>query len=178
MHIRVIKADRTMESYLHTKVLSTFHNALSRAGQGDLYTAEQLAEAVTFYLYRQSQTRQISTEEIHLMILAVLRDTGYDRSAQMLNQHRLERQLQRRRVEILDNRNGAAVRVLWDKSFLVEELMRTFSLERPLSRAVAGSVEEKIFRMGISRISRGLLNELIAADLEAMLSAQEQLQVS
>lgn len=178
MHIRVIKADRTMESYLHMKVLSTFHNALSRAGQGDLYTAEQLAEAVTFYLYRQSQTRQISTEEIHLMILAVLRDTGYDRSAQMLNQHRLERQLQRRRIEILDNRNGAAVRVLWDKSGLVEELMRTFSLERPLVRAVAGSVEEKIFRMGISRISRGLLNELIAADLEAMLSAQEQLQVS
>jgi len=178
MHIQVTKADRTAEPYLHTKVLSTFHNALSRAGQGDLYIAEQLAEAVTFYLYRRSQSRQISSEEIHLMVLAVLRDTGYDRSAQVLNQHRLERRLQRKRVEILNDRNGSAASVLWDKSDLVEELMHTFSLERPMARAVAGAVEEKILRMGVSRVSRGLLNELIAADLEAMLSAQEQLQVS
>lgn len=176
MQIQVLKADQTTESYLHTKVLGTFHLALSRAGQGDLYTAEQLAEAVTFYLYRKPPSRQIATEEIYLMIQAVLSDTGYGRAAEILNRHRLERRLQRRRVEIVGGQNGSTTAASWDKSRLVEELMETFAVERSLARVIAGAVEEKILRMGIGKISRGLLNELVAVDLEAMLLAEEQLQ--
>lgn len=175
MQIQVQKADHTTEPFQHTKVLATFHLALSLSGQGDLYTAEQLAEAVTFYVYRRAE-RQVASEEICLMVLAILRDTGCGRAAEVLNRHRLERQLQRKRIEVLYGQNGSTVTAAWDKSRLVEELMRAFRLARPMARVIAGSVEEKVLRMGITRVSRGLLNELIAADCEAMRRAEEQLQ--
>ena len=176
MHIRVIKSDHTVESYLHTKVLGTFHNALSGGGQGDLYVAEQLAEAMTFCLYRQGQpSRQVSTEEIYLMMLSVLRDTGHGRAADVLHQHRLERKLHRKRLEIVEGQNGSMKVVPWDKAEIVEELIGTFQIQRPLARVIAGAVEEKVLRMGMCRVSRSLLNELIAADLEAMVQAEGQL---
>lgn len=177
MHIRVMKADRSTEPYLHTKVLGTVHHALSQGGQGDLYTAEQLSEAITFYLYRQPQSRQLNTEEIHLMIMAVLRDTGYDRAAEILSQHRLERKLQRKRIEILCGQEDSATAIAWDKSMIADELMTAFRMERALARVIAGSVEEKIMKMGLTHINRSLLNELIEADREAMQRAEQSLQI-
>jgi hypothetical protein len=72
MKIRVLKSDGTVEPYLHTKVLGTFHNALTAVDENDLTAAEQLAEAVTFYLYRADGSHTISVDQIHLLIQSAL----------------------------------------------------------------------------------------------------------
>ena len=61
MQIRILKSDGQTEPYLHTKVLGSFNHALTHAGDC-LYAAEQMAEAVTFYLYRQIRHGTISTD--------------------------------------------------------------------------------------------------------------------
>lgn len=178
MRIRVMKTDRTIEPYLHTKVLGSFHHALSAAGHPDLYAAEQMAEAVTFYLYNQPNTRTVTTDEIHLMVQAVLRDTGFTEAAGALNEHRISRKLQRRRIEVIEDEPDPVGLSAWSKSAIVETLMKRYHLNRPLARVIAGSVEEKVIRMGISRIRKTLIRELIDAETETMLRAEEQLKIA
>jgi hypothetical protein len=179
MRIRVMKTDRTVESYLHTKVLGTFHHALSAAGGPDLFAAEQMAEAVTFYLYSRPHSRTVTTDEIHLMIQAVLQDTGFVCAAQILNEHRIQRKLQRKRIEVIeDSTSGTSQTTGWNKSIIVDHLVQQYHLNRPLARVIAGSVEEKIIRMGVTRIRKGLIRELVEAETETMLRAEEQLNIA
>jgi len=179
MRIRVMKSDRTVESYLHTKVLGTFHHALSAAGEPDLYAAEQMAEAVTFYLYSQPASRTVTTDEIHLMVQAVLQDTGFTPAAAALNEHRIGRRLQRKRIEIVeDTAENRLQTTPWSKSAVVETLMKQYGLNRPLARVIAGAVEEKVIRMGTSRIRKTLLRELVESETETMLRAEEQLKIA
>lgn len=179
MRIRVMKTDRTAESYLHTKVLGAFHHALSDAGIPDLFAAEQMAEAVTFYLYRQPNSRTITTDEIHLMIQAVLQDTGFASAAQVLTDHRIQRKLQRKRMEVVEDAPSSSPQTSgWNKSVIVDHLIRHYHLNRSLARVIAGSVEEKVIRMGASRIRKGLIRELVESETEAMLRAEEQLNIT
>lgn len=178
MHIRVMKSDGTAEPYLHTKVLGTFHRALSTAGASDLYAAEQMAQAVTFYIYNHSQGRTVTSDEIHLMIQAVLCDTGHSAAAAALNQHRIHRKLQRKRIEVLeDSPAESPVSVPWDKSVIVRHLIRHYHLNRSLARVIAGQVEEKVFRMELFHIRKGLLRQLVETETEVMLRADEQLNI-
>jgi hypothetical protein len=179
MRIRVIKSDRTVESYLHTQVLGTFHHALSAGGSPDLFAAEQMAQAVTFFLYSRPQNRTVSADEIHLMIQAVLQDTGFGSAAQALNEHRGHRKLRRKRIEVIEESAGGLVQTVgWSKSVIVEHLIRQYRLSRPLARVIAGSVEEKILRMGLVQIRKGLIRELVEAETETMLRAEEQLNIA
>ncbi len=178
MRIRVMKTDRTIEPYLHTKVLGTFHQALSEAGTGDLFAAEQMAEAVTFYLYSRPESRTISTDEIHLMAQAVLRDTGFATAAHLLNDHRIGRKLRRKRLVVVEETTDQDDARPWDKSDIVETLVKQYRLNRPLARVIAGSVEEKILRMGLSRIRKRLIRELVDTETETMLRAEEQLKIT
>jgi hypothetical protein len=174
-----MKTDRTVESYLHTKVLGTFHHALSAAGGPDLFAAEQMAEAVTFYLYSRPHSRTITTDEIHLMIQAVLQDTGFSSAAGALNEHRIQRKLQRKRIEVIEEtQEGNPQTSGWNKSVIVEHLVRQYHLNRALARVIAGSVEEKVIRMGVTRIRKGLIRELVEAETETMLRAEEQLNIT
>ena len=179
MRIRVMKTDRTVESYLHTKVLGTFHHALSTAGCPDLFAAEQMAEAVTFYLYSQPNSRTVTTDEIHLMIQAILQDTGFASAAGALNEHRIQRKLRRKRMEVIQDASAGIPQTIgWNKTAIVDHLTQQYHLNRPLARVIAGSVEEKIIRMGASRIRKGLIRELVEAETEAMLRAEEQLNLT
>ena len=178
MRIRVMKTDRTVEPYLHTKVLGSFHHALSTSGHPDLFTAEQMAEAITFYLYSHQHNHTITTDEIYLMVQAILQDTGFPVAAQAINEHRLQRKLQRKRIEVVEDNQERPAPSPWSKSILVEYLIKKYRLNRPLARAIAGSVEEKVMRMGVSRIRKNLIRELVETDTEAMLRAEQQLKVT
>ena len=85
MNLKVIKADGSVEEYLHTKVIGTFGNALALVDDANIFAAEQFAEAVTFFLYEKHQTQRVTSEEIHLMMQAVLSSTGYEHAAVALN---------------------------------------------------------------------------------------------
>lgn len=177
MQIRVTKADGHAEPYLHTKVMGTFHNALALVGDATLFAAEQMAEAVTYYLYRHHAGRRIAVDEIHLMIASVLSGTGFAHAAEALNRYRLMRQLKRRRIEVLGNdRDGTTA--AWSKAKLAASLMQSHALDTLTARAIAGSIEEKVLAMNLTRLRKSLLRQLILNDIEGFLDACHQLEAS
>jgi hypothetical protein len=179
MQIRVIKADGQVEPYLHTKVLGSFHYALAMADDAPLYAAEQMAEAVTFYLYRHKPSGSITTDEIHLMVESVLTATGFSAAAEALNRYRLMRRLKRRRIEVIcDSRSDDQAPSEWSKSRLAESLVRTHQIDALTARAIAGAVEEKVIGMNVSRLRKSLLRQLILGDIESFLDARRQLEAS
>jgi len=182
MQLKVVKADGSLGQYLHTKVIGTFSNALALIDQPNVFAAEQFADAITFYLYRKRGIFTVTSDEIHLMIQAVLTATGYENAARALNEHRLNRKLKRGRIEVVDgdepNSGQEPMRLcLWNKSRIARDLIRKDKIDRNLARAIASSVEEKVLNLGMTQIRRSLIAELVSADTDALLQLQKQLQL-
>jgi transcriptional regulator NrdR family protein len=186
--LQVIKADGTTEEYLHTKVIGTINNALAAAGRPDIAMAEDLAEVVTYYLYRRQEQRQVNSNEILAMIKAVLVSTGHEAAALALGEHVLDRRLKRARTEVLaldvqdfrdvedlSRRRHAPERMPWDKARIVSDLTAESGMSRHTARAVAALVEERIFKMGMSQVPRSLIKQLVLGEAAAMLRAQKEL---
>ncbi len=182
MQLKVIKSDGSTERYLHTKVLGTFSNALGLIGQSNVYAAEQFAEALTFHLYEEKQPRKVTSDSIHLMVRAVLVATGYENAAEALNDYRLRRQLERSRIEVIDDPphqpqpDSQRTAHRWNKSIIARHLIDRDGMDYHMARAIATSVEEKILSLGITSIRKSLIRELLASQTEVMLRAYKQLQ--
>ena len=187
----VVKTDGTKEPYLHTKVIGSIANALGAAGQPDITAAQELAEAVTFFLYRNATNRAISTSEILSVIEAVLAGTGFEEAAIALSEHHFKRKLKRCRIEVAQGRHSGPsdadnlytdhseqTRSRWNKSRIVEYLVTKHHLHRPIARTVASMVEEKVFNMGLLVVPAGLVKQLVLNDAAAVLRAQNQLQTA
>ena len=187
--LKVIKEDGSVEEYLHTKVIGTISNALGEIGQPDVFIAEQLAEVVTYFLYHRQSRRSVTSNEVFSMIKAVLTATGYEDAAIALSEHHFERKLKRSRIEVvsvdiqeltdaelLDGTGQSGCRCRWDKSRIVQDLVTKYGLCRQTARTIASLVEEKIFNMGITVVSAGLIKQLVLGDAAAVLRAQRQLQ--
>lgn len=186
--VKVIKADGSVEPYLHTKVLGTISFALGGAGQDDISIAEQLSEAVTYYLYRDQQRDEVSSGEIFSIIKAVLTATGYEDAAAVLNEKHYGRRLKRSRIEVvyIDIAEMADVEALlagdesagrsrWNKTVIVEDLVSKYEMDRQTARAVASMVEEKIFGMGVTVVPASLVKQLVLSDAAVMIRAHREL---
>jgi hypothetical protein len=189
--LQIVKADGTVEPYLHTKVIGTINNALSAAGQPDMIVAEDLAEAVTFYLYTKQGRRQVGSDEVLAMIKAVLAGTGFEEAALALTRHSVERRLRRARTEVLavDIADFADAQQLcrnretpprspWDKAQIVHDLTTRFNVPRQTARTVASIVEERIFRMEMTMVPLSLIKQLVLGETAVMLQAQDALQTT
>ena len=189
--LRVKKADGTTEAYLHTKVIGTINHALTAVEMGDIVFAEDLAEVVTFYLYSKVKRRTVNAYEIYSMIKAVLVATGQEDAALALTRHSLERRLARARTEVvalemtepadaqaLCEMQPPALRGPWNKAQIVSDLTHRLEIPRQTARAVASTVEERVFRMGMTRISLGLIKQLVWEETAAMLKAERELQTT
>jgi transcriptional regulator NrdR family protein len=189
MQLRVVKADGSIEEYLHTKVIGTISNALSRIGQADMDVAEQLAEVVTYYLYHRQKPLVVASNEIFSIVEAVLTATGYEEAAVVLSEHHFERKLKRSRIEVicvdieqmsdvnvLGNAEQSDNRFRWDKSRIVEDLQTKHNICRQAARTIASMVEEKVFGMGITLVPVSLIKQLVLGDAAAVLRAERQLQ--
>lgn len=170
MQIRVIKADGSTEPYLHTKVLGTLHRVLAGIDKDGFDIAEMLAEAITGFLYQQTPAEDLTAEQIHFMVLSVLSGAGFEEAAEALQHHRLCRSLQRHRIEVIDSQWPQ-----WDKSRIVEDLVCRYRMDRLMARTIAGTVEDKILRLGLIRIRKTLIRHLVTADMEDLLNADRQL---
>jgi hypothetical protein len=186
--LRVAKVDGTDEAYLHTKVIGTINNALTAAGQGDMVFAEDLAEVVTFYLYKKLGRRTVNSNEIYSMVKAVLAATGHEEAALALAQHTVERRLKRTRTEVLalnmsefadaqklHEMKQAPERNPWDKAHIVRDLTDRFGVPHHVARAVASAVEERLFRMEVTTVSLSLIKQLVLGEMAAMFHAQQEL---
>jgi len=189
MQLKVVKTDGTVEAYLHTKVIGTISNALSRIGQADICIAEQLAEAVTYFLYHRPKPLAVTSNEILSIIEAVLTATGYEDAAVVLSEHHFERKLKRSRIgvvcvdvcelsdaEVICKVEKSDKRCRWDKSKIVDDLVTKYDLRRQTARTIASMVEEKIFNIGIMLVPASLIKQLVLRDAGAVLRAERQLQ--
>jgi len=189
MQLKVVKADGTVEEYLHTKVVGTISNALGRIGQADICTAEQLAEVVTYFLYHKQKPFIATSNEIFSMIEVVLAGTGYEEAAVALSEHHFERKLKRSRIEVVsvdicelaDAETFCKVeksesRCRWDKSRIVRDLVTKHDVCRQTARTIASLVEEKIFNLGVTLVPASLVKQLVLRDAAAVLRAERQLQ--
>ena len=187
--LKVVKADGSVEQYLHTKVVGTINNALGAIDEANIDMAEQFAEVVTFFLYHQQGRRRVNSSEIFSMIQVVLASTGYEAAAVVLSEHHFGRKLKRSRTEVISvdiqdltdaefflGTEEVGVRSRWDKSRIAEDLIAEHGMDRQTARVIAAMVEEKIFTMGMTRIPSGLIKQLVLRDTAAVLRAQEQLQ--
>jgi len=182
--VEVLKSDSSREDYYHTKVLGTINNALTAAGYGDPVTVEELASAVTYFVYDRGQ-EVITSGEVFSIIKAALSATGHGEAAMELSEHRIRRQVKRRRLEVVDAdfarvcdaRMPAEVGgSLWDKSLIVEDLTSTEGLDRETARAIAGRVEEKVFRLGLNRAPRSLIEQIVLTESAEVLRAGRDLE--
>jgi hypothetical protein len=178
MPLKVIKTDGTVEEYLHTKVIGTFNNALGLIEQPNVFAAEQFAEAVTFHLYHKQAEPHVASDEIHLMVQAVLTATGYGNAAAALNACRMNRAIRRRRVEVIDSDGHESWDCQpWNKAIIVDELMTQRGIDMHTARAIAATVEEKVLNLGIGRVPHSLLHQIVEHDAEQMLIARDQLEL-
>jgi hypothetical protein len=191
LKLTVVKADGAKEPYLHTKVIGSIANALGAAGQSDITAAQELAEAVTFFLYRNATNRAISASEILSVIETALAGAGFEEAAIALSEHHFERKLKRCRIEVVRDRpsglsdadnlytdHSERARSRWNKSRIVEYLVTKHHLHRQIARTVASMVEEKVFNMGLPVVPAGLVKQLVLNDAAAVLRAQNQLQTA
>ena len=189
MQLKIIKADGSVEEYLHTKVIGTISNALAHIGQDDICIAEQLAEVVTYFLYHKQKRRNVTASEIFSIIKAVLTSTSYEDAAIALNEHHFQRKLKRSRTEVVsvDIQELTDAELLgkaeplgeisrWNKSMIVDGLVTKYGVCRQTSRMIASMVEQKIFSMEITLVPVSLINQLVLGDAAAVLRAQRQLQ--
>jgi len=189
MQLKVIKADGSVEEYLHTKVIGAISNTLSQIGQADTRIAEQLAEVVTYFLYRERKPRGVTSNEIFSIIKAVLTATGYEDAAVALSEHHFERKLKRSRIEVVSvdiqelsdaevlcGEDESPARGPWDKSRIVNDLVAEHGVCRQTARTIASMVEEKIFKIGLTAVPASLIKQLVLGDTAAVLRAQRQLQ--
>jgi ribonucleoside-triphosphate reductase (formate) len=171
MQLKVIKTDGGIEEYLHTKIIGTISNALADSGHESTFVAEQLAEAITFYLYNNNSGGAVGSSEIYSMIQAMLSTTGYDDAALVLNNYHYTRELMRHRIEVV-NADGCTS---WNKSQIVQDLVRREGLQRQTARTIASMVEEKVLRIGLNKVPTSLIRELVEIETQAILEAEQQL---
>lgn len=191
MQLRVIKADATEEEYFHTKVIATFVNAFAAPDENNTSIAQQLAEAVTFYLYNKNGSSKITSSEILSIIKAALVSTGFSNAAEFLTEHQLRRNLARMRVKVIktDMKNlSASIPLLqtdplgpdgyWNKSKIIYDLINEHNLDPASARTVAALVEEKILDSGFRLVPTGFIKFLALWQAQAILSAARQLRTS
>jgi len=191
IQLKVKKQDGTTEEYLHTKVMGAISNALASVDEADIFTAEQLAEVVTFYLYQEPARRDVASSEILAVIKAVLTATGHDQAAIALSEYNYERRIKRSRVQVasIDVRELTDAQMLtrgdridgrsrWDKSVIVRHLADKHGIDQQTARTIASMVEEKVFRMGMTLVPESLIKQIVLGDAAAVLRAREQLQLS
>lgn len=189
--LKVIKADGSVEEYLHTKVMGSINNALGEAEQPNIEIAEHFADVVTYYLYHQQDQRTVTSSEIFSVIKAVLAATGYETAAVALSEWHFKRKLRRSRVEVVSadiqeltdaeyftGPGEADSRSRWDKSRIVGDLIATHKLCRQTARLIAAMVEEKVFSMGITLVPSSLIRQLVLGDAATVLRAQRDLQTA
>ncbi len=189
--LRVKKADGTTEAYLHTKVIGTINHALTAVEQGDIIFAEDMAEVVTFYLYNKPHQRTVNSHEVHSMIKAVLTATGQEDAALALAEHTFERRLNRARTEVvalemnefsdaqkLYETNPPPICSPWNKAQIVWDLTSRSDIPHQTARVIASTVEERVLRLGITKVSLSLIEQLVWGETAVMLQAERAMQTT
>lgn len=192
----VVKRDGRLEPFNWRKIVE---GILRATGDQDRELAEGLASAVTIYLGKRLGSAPPTVDQVHDAVERVLIHMGHARAALAYARHR-DRRARIRRLregdlrllagELEEAQRGrdalrahgdralfvrahADAAAPWDRARVAESLARETGLERPLADLVALEVEQWIARAGMTRLTTGLIRELVDAKLaERGLDAQ------
>jgi hypothetical protein len=189
MQLKVIKTDGSMEDYIHTKILKTICSCLPHDVDNDIMIAEQLTEAVTYYLYNDYNRNVITSNELLTIIQLVLTETGYDIAADNLTENYHTRLMQRRRTEVvnLDVNDLSDAQMLtkikslsmtdpWNKYRIVKWLTDKHNIDHNSARTIAAIVEEKVLRLNSSCIPTGVIKQIALTEAAMILNAAQELE--
>ncbi len=163
-----------------TKIADAIARAFEAAGQEDRFLAEQLAEAVRFHIERTFDDSVPGIEDIQDIVEKVLIETNHAAVAKSYILYRERRTRKRRATRVRKKVAGKRVTtdlalmvdaagheemLDWDKGTIVDALITEAQVDRATARKVAAAVERKIFDTGLTRISTGLIRELVDNEL-------------
>lgn len=173
----VRKRDGRIETWRDSKpaaaIERAIHSLRRRLDPDDRLLARELARSVAFFVDRRrgvGHAGLISSEEIGELVERSLRDTGHGELAERFADH--SRWRRRRRDELAsasgrERRSAADSDSGFSKARLLTRLERELGLAPAVASEVARRVEESVLALGLSAVSAGLVDELMALELAA-----------
>jgi len=179
---QIRKRDGKVMPFDRSKIADAIFKAARAVGGEDRYVAEELASAVTDYLNRHYEGDIPGIEDIQDMVEKVLIETGHAKTAKAYILYRDKRSQARRAMTVRKamrsrhGRNTTDTALLvdtgakdallpWDKGRIAEALEKEAHLDVRTARKVATAVEQRVLASGLSRISTGLIRELVDNEL-------------
>ncbi len=186
MQLKVRKADETIEEYLHTKVLATLIRVVAFACESETFAAEQLAEAVTFYLYKHYKRPDISSGQVFSIIKATVDSAGYNSAALLLTENHHYRNLLRSRIEVVkadietiedalefNKHRTTGISCAWNKSIIANDLVSAQKFDPLTARVIASMVEEKVLKSSLRCIPTSFIKHIVLTDAAAVRESQK-----
>lgn len=170
--VRVRKRDGSLEPLSCSKLAGCIRRSLEAGGEAvgmEAHLAAGLAEAVHEHVSKAFVDEPIESHRLAELVEIVLSQTGHTAACWASQQHRTQRERQRRRLMVANPRpsDGRYVRRRWDKSHIVQHLRRQHGLDAPVARMLAGRVEQLIFNCGLKVVTTGLVYEMTRSELLA-----------
>ena len=179
---RVIKRDGRQVPFDETKITVAIAKAMTAAGEPDDGFAGEVAGVVRLTLEdRHGGGPPPQIEEIQDLVEQALIELGRtavakayilyrDQRARIRRALQVEEEAPRRgplRVHVHES-GGTASWKDWSKGRIVAALMREAELSREVAEKVAARVEERVFATGLTRLSTGLVRELVDNELVSL----------
>jgi len=176
----VIKRDGRTVPFDQSKIANAIFKAAQAVGGDDRVLAEELAAMVTMFLERNFADRPPQIEEIQDTVEKVLIETGHARTAKAYILYRDKRARIRQaltvRKPVRRSTNSTDIALLvntetqdkldvWDKQKIARALEVEADLSPQLARDIASTVERRVMDSGLTRISTGLIRELVDNEL-------------
>jgi len=184
---QVRKRDGRIVPFDRVKIADAIFKAAQSVGGQDRYLAQDLSEAVTMYLEREFQQKTPSVEEIQDIVEKVLIKTGHAKTAKAYILYR-ERRTRIRRVRKgfppddtgreEDDRRTTELREIplsvrtsdetinrWDRSRIIETLIRETGISRNIAEIIVTEVEDEVVASKIAHLSSSLIRELVNGKL-------------
>ncbi|HNR98967.1 MAG TPA: anaerobic ribonucleoside-triphosphate reductase [Planctomycetota bacterium] len=169
----VRKRDNRIVPFDQSKIGDAIYKAVRSVGAGDRTLADDLAAAVTLFLEKRWKGAIPSIEDIQDMVETVLAETGHAEIASAYIEYRTKRAQIREILKVhKDDPQGPEVEpgahqapAPWSKAKIVAALVKEADLDMAIAEQVAASVEEKVFKSGLQRISTALVRELVDNEL-------------
>jgi ribonucleoside-triphosphate reductase len=170
---KVRKRDGRLVDFDEAKIADAIHKAACAVGREDRFLSDELAGVVTLFLEKRFSGAVPGIEEIQDMVEKVLIETGHARMAKAYILYRERRARAREQVRVhaegqagpvVGNMSKARVSS-WSKARIAGALVREADLDDELAGKVARSVEQRIFRRGVSSITTTTIRSLVEAEL-------------
>ncbi len=176
----VRKRDGRLVPFDESKIANAIFKAAQAVGGKDRALAEELASMVTVLLEKDYDGVPPTIEEIQDVVEKVLIETGHARTAKAYILYRDRRARVRQSLQVRkpvrSNGNSTDIALLvntetqdrlteWDKGKIAQALETEADLAPRVAREIASAVERRVMKSGLTRISTGLIRELVDNEL-------------